>query len=122
MCWLAAQMLWTEQPIHFVDFEGSLTSGILEYGVVTLRAGKVMTVRSRLCRPLGRIRAEDVAVHGLSEAALAGCAPFADEFECFALLRATGPLAAHFAGAENSLLKSVWAYGRAAPDFARPGE
>lgn len=122
LCWLAAPMSWTEQPIHFVDFEGSLTSGLLEYGVVTLHAGRVVAVRSRLCRPAGRIRVEDTAVHGLGEADLAGCAPFADEFEDFAALRATGPLAAHFAGAENSLLKSVWPYGRAAPDFARPGE
>ena len=27
-------MKWTEQPIFFVDFEGSRASGILEFGVV----------------------------------------------------------------------------------------
>lgn len=115
-------MSWTAQPIHFVDFEGSLSTGILEYGVVTLQDGGVVAVHTRLCRPAGRIRAEDTAVHGLGEPALAGCAPFAEEFDLFAGFRATGPLAAHFAGAENSLLKSVWPYGRAAPDFARPGQ
>lgn len=115
-------MSWTEQPVHFVDFEGSLTSGILEYGVVTLHNGQVVSTRSRLCRPAGRIRAEDALVHGLGEADLTGCAPFADEFESFASWRETGPLAAHFAGAENSLLKAVWPYGRAATDFSRPGE
>jgi len=36
-------------------------------------------------------------------------------------LRERGPLAAHYAGAENSLLKSVWPYPRGSPDFARAG-
>jgi DNA polymerase III epsilon subunit-like protein len=115
-------MAWTEQPIHFVDFEGGLTSGILEYGVVTLQGGRVTAARTRLCRPTGGIRFKDAAVHGLHAEELAGHAPFADDFELFAQLRETGPLAAHFAGAENSLIKSVWPYARQAPDFARPGQ
>jgi DNA polymerase III epsilon subunit-like protein len=112
-------MTWNEQPIHFVDFEGSLSSGILEFGVVTLLRGEISAARTRLCRPTGRIRREDTAVHGLDQSTLNPAAPFAEEFDYFAGLRATGPLAAHFAGAENSLIKSVWPYGRAAPDFAR---
>jgi DNA polymerase-3 subunit epsilon len=39
----------------------------------------------------------------------------------FAGLREKGPFAAHYSGAENSLLKSVWPYPRNSPDFARPG-
>lgn len=118
---MTVEQPWIEQPVHFVDFEGSVGSGILEYGVVTLQDGTVRAVHTRLCRPVGRIRAEDTAVHGLEQAALAGCPPFADEFETFIALRATGPLAAHFAGAENSLLKSVWPYPRSSPDFTRTG-
>ena len=53
---------------------------------------------------------------------LAGERPFADEWEYFAGLRERGPLAAHYAGVENGLLKSVWPYPRNSPDFARPGE
>lgn len=115
-------MSWTEQPIFFVDFEGSRTSGILEYGVVEVIGGRIGTVHTRLCQATGRVRAEDAAVHGLREEALAGHAPFADEWEFFAGLRERGPLAAHYAGVENALLKSVWAYPRNSPDFARPGE
>lgn len=110
---------WKDQLIHFVDFEGSTVSGILEYGVVSLRAGEVVAARGRICRAAGRVRAEDVAVHGLDAAATAGCAPFADDFEVFAGLRATGPLAAHFASAENTLIKAMWPYARAARDFSR---
>ena len=61
-------------------------------------------------------------MHGLQEAMLAEAAPFADEWEYFAGLRERGPLAAHYAGVENGLLKSVWPYPRNSPDFARPGE
>jgi DNA polymerase-3 subunit epsilon len=115
-------MRWTEQPIHFLDFEGSLASGILEYGVATLAGGRIVDARTRLCRATGRVRPEDAAVHGLHEADLASSAPFAADWEYFAGLRERGPFAAHFAGVENALLKAVWPYPRTSPDFARPGE
>lgn len=115
-------MSWVDQSIHFVDFEGSRTSGILEYGVAEVLGGKITGTSTRLCRAIGRVWAEDVAVHGLEEKTLAGHAPFSDEWEYFAGLRERGPLAAHYAGVENGLLKSVWPYPRNSPDFARPGE
>ena len=115
-------MSWTEQPIFFVDFEGSQVSGVLEYGVVTLIGGRVVEVATRLCGATGRVREEDAAVHGLHEAELAGREPFAAQWEYFAGLRGRGPLAAHYAGVENALLKAVWPYPRNSPDFARPGE
>lgn len=112
---------WTEQPIHFIDFEGSAASGILEYGVATVVGGRVADAQTRLCRATGRVRAEDVAVHGIEPEAVAGRAPFSEEFELFAGLRESGPLAAHFAGVENGLIKSVWPYPRRSPDFVRAG-
>jgi DNA polymerase III epsilon subunit-like protein len=114
--------VWTERPVHFIDFEGSLASGILEYGVVTVLGGRIVATQTRLCRASGPVRPEDAAVHGLREDALAECAPFSGDWEYFATLRERGPLAAHYAGVENSLLKSVWPYPRRSPDFARPGE
>lgn len=115
-------MRWTEQPIFFVDFEGSSASGILEYGVVTLLGGRVVAAKTRLCRATGRVRPQDAEVHGLREDDLAGQAPFADDWDYFTGLRERGPLAAHYAGVENGLLKSVWPYPRRSPDFARAGE
>ena len=114
-------MSWTEQPIFFVDFEGSRASGILEFGIAEVHRGKIASARTRLCRATGRVSAEDSAVHGLTEATLAGHEPFAHEWEYFASLRERGPLAAHYAGVENALVKSVWPYPRNSPDFARPG-
>jgi len=114
-------MHWADAPIHFIDFEGNRTSGILEFGVVTLRGGTIAETRTRACAATGRVAEEDTAVHGLRAETVQGELPFAHEWEFFAGLRASGPLAAHFANAENSLLKSVWPYPRTAPDFARPG-
>ena len=115
-------MRWSDTPIHFIDFEGNLTSGILEYGVVTLLGGRVTTIRTRLCGPIGRIRPADTAIHRLDDRTVAAEAPFAADFEIFGLLRETGPLAAHYAHAENTLIKAAWPYPRTSPDFARPGE
>ncbi len=114
-------MRWTEQPIFFIDFEGSLTSGVLEYGVVALRGPEIFDTRTRLCRATGPVRPEDAAVHGLRGVDVAAAEPLAADWDFFAALRERGPLAAHFAQVENSLLKSVWPYPRSAPDFARPG-
>lgn len=114
-------MRWLEQPIYFIDFEGSIASGILEYGVVTLIGGGVTAAQSRLCAPTGSVPAADTEVHGLRAESLAGLAPFSADWEVFAGFRATGPFAAHYAGAENSLIKSVWPYARESPDFAWVG-
>ncbi|HYD83239.1 MAG TPA: 3'-5' exonuclease, partial [Opitutus sp.] len=115
-------MNWIEQPIFFVDFEGSQTSGVLEYGVAEVRGARIVATHTRLCQATGMVRDEDVAVHRLSAPALSLWAPFADDWEFFAGLRERGPLAAHYAGVENGLLKAVWPYPRNSPDFARPGE
>jgi len=115
-------MSWPLQRIHFIDFEGSTTSGIVEYAVAVLQGGEISELHTRLCRPTGRLRREDVAVHGLDEPDLAGAEPMTTDFSLFTAWRESGPLAAHFAGAENSLIKSVWPYPRSSPDFARPGK
>jgi DNA polymerase III epsilon subunit-like protein len=114
-------MSWLEQPVFFIDFEGSIASGILEYGVATLLGGRVTQTRTRLCAPTGRVRPEDTVIHGLGEEALARCEPFSADWDLFAGFREAGPLAAHYAGAENSLLRATWPYPRNSPDFARPG-
>jgi DNA polymerase-3 subunit epsilon len=114
-------MLWTEQPIYFVDFEGSRASGVLEYGVATLLGGRVVEAKTRLCGATGRVRPEDTAVHGLRPEMVSRQPPLADDWGYFAGLRESGPLAAHYAGVENGLLKSVWPYPRSSPDFAQSG-
>ncbi len=115
-------MHWREIPIHVIDFEGSQRSGILEYGWVTLEAGAVAAAGTRLCRPLGRVEEADIAIHRIQPAVANHFPLFSEEWALFSGLRKTGPLAAHFAGAENHLIKSVWPYPPASPDFAWAGQ
>jgi DNA polymerase-3 subunit epsilon len=115
-------MTWADQPIHFIDFEGNATSGIIEFGVVTLRGGEITATQTRFCAAVGRVSVEDTAVHGLRAEQIAASAIFREEWAYFSGLRRSGPLAAHFAQAENYLLKTVWAYPQTVPDFARPGQ
>ena len=110
---------WTQQPIHFIDFEGNLSSGVLEYGVITLQNASLLNPRTRVCRLSGPLRPEEFATHRLDLDSLRKAAPFSEDFELFAQLREAGPFAAHFAGVENALIKSVWPYARRSPDFAR---
>ena len=109
-------------PFHFIDFEDSAASGILEFGVVTLQRGEITATHTRLCRATGAVPADDTKVHGLTADGLQSQDYFASEWELFAGLRSTGPLAAHFAPVENGLLRKVWPYPREVPDFARPGK
>jgi len=115
-------MHWKETPIHFIDFEGAQDCGVLEYGIATLLGGEVIATDTRLCRAMGRVRAADIAVHGIRSEDTGDAAPFAEEWEAFAAARARGPFAAHFAATENSLIRAVWPYARMSPDFARPGD
>ena len=106
-------------PIYMLDFEGSASSGILEYGVVELREGQIAQSWTRLCRPQGRIAQRDRLTHGLSDAALSHCQPIEADWEFFSGLRETGVLAAHHAVVEAGLLKSVWPCPRLSPDFSK---
>ncbi len=112
---------WDEQLIHVIDFEGSAQSGIVEFGVVSLRGMGIESVSTRLCRPTGVIPANEEETHGITQAAAKGFAPFSDEWEHFAGLRESGPLGAHFASAENGMIKSVFPYARKSKDWIREG-
>jgi DNA polymerase-3 subunit epsilon len=115
-------MLWTEVPVHVVDFEGSLNTGVVEFGVATLRGGGVVELATRLCRARRCVPASELAVHGLSDGVLARHEPFEAEWTRFAGLRETGLLGAHFSATEHGLLRAVWPCPRLSPDFARPGQ
>lgn len=104
-------------PIHFVDFEGSAHSGIVEFGVVTLLGDRIVKTHTRLCAPVGEIDAQSFAQHGIRARDAEAFAPFSEEWELFNELRGTGPLAAHHASVEDGFLRAVWHCPRAAPDF-----
>ena len=104
--------------IQVMDFEGSRQSGVVEFGVVTLRQGRIEGVETRICAATGTISDADRRQHGLGEAAVADHPPFQSYWEYFAGLRERGPFCAHNAAVEDGLLRAVWPYPRRSPDFS----
>jgi len=113
-------MSWLAATIHVLDFEGGRRTGVIEYGVATLREGTVAAVQTRLCAAAAPLTLAETAVHGLREVDTAGALPFAADHALFSDLRQSGPLAAHHAPVERALLRRVWPVPPAAPDFSAP--
>lgn len=107
----------TPGVIHCVDFEGSLSSGVLEYGIVSLRGGNIIFTETDFCSSIGKINEFERAQHGLYEEKLANKKPFFEKWSLFNKLRQTGPFCAHHAPVENSFLKATWPYPKASPLF-----
>lgn len=109
-----------EQPtIHVIDFEGSSRSGIVEFGIVSLDGSAILETATELCRPTGRISKQEQDAHGISLGEIDATGTFAAQWERMASLRESGVLCAHFASAENSMLKSVFPYARTSKDWIR---
>ena len=113
--------MW-EVPVHVIDFEGSRRSGIVEYGIVTLKEGAISKTTTRLCAPTGDMHAREIQQHGITERMAESMEPFSADWNTFADLRMAGPLCAHNAGFEAALLEAVWACPRSSPDFSNPGK
>lgn len=107
-------------PIHFIDFEGSRQSGIVEYGVATLVGRSITAAYSRICAPVGTISDMDRAQHGIDEELASTHEPFDREWSLFSALREEGPFAAHNVSVEAGLISGVWPYPRKCPNFAEP--
>lgn len=113
--------LWTEIPIHVVDFEGSLRTGVVEYGVVTLLGGDIINTSTRLHAARTPVPPIDTQCHGLSEKELEGLPAFETEWDHWVSLRRTGLLAAHNASVESGLLRGTWLRPPAVPSFIDAG-
>ncbi|NDV62571.1 3'-5' exonuclease [Puniceicoccales bacterium CK1056] len=100
-----------------MDFEGSPSSGVVEFGVVILENGEIRETHTALCKPTGSISERDREVHGISEQTTRSKQPFSDAYEQFTAFRREGVFAAHNRHAENSFLKKTWAVPPAVPDW-----
>jgi DNA polymerase-3 subunit epsilon len=109
-------MDWKAGPLYMLDFEGSPSSGVVEFGVVELRGGAVCTVSTATCQPRGPIRSKDRDVHGLGSDQLASREPFEAYYADFVGYRRAGVFAAHNRHAENTFLKETWALPPRVPD------
>lgn len=102
-----------------MDFEGSATSGVVEYGVVLIRDGEILSTETALCAPVGEISSWDREVHGIRDADLSGSELFSENYRQFVEYRKEGVLAAHNRHAENNFLKSTWAIPPTVPDWRK---
>lgn len=108
--------------VHFVDFEGNSSYGIVEFGVVTVKNNIISKTYSRLCQAQGPITPAESRIHGIHYSDTQHEAPFVKEWDTFVNFRRTGVLAAHYAHFDNHLLKSIWSHPPFCPDFFNHGK
>ena len=112
---------WNRHCVHCLDFEGSRRSGIVEYGLVTLFESEVVAVETRLCRAQGPITEIESATHNIRQKDVATLEGIEGSWELFRDRRSEGPFAAHHAGVENGLIKSVWPFVTECTNFMTGG-
>ncbi|MDA0348644.1 MAG: 3'-5' exonuclease [Verrucomicrobia bacterium] len=108
---------WHKHAIHCLDFEGSRRSGIVEYGLVTILDLEVVAMETRLCQAIGPIPEMEAATHQIRQTDVELSDPFSESWNLFRDKRLEGPFAAHHAGVENGLIKSVWPFVTQCPNF-----
>lgn len=93
--------------IYAVDFEGSLATGILEYGLVGIDSIEgIFSAESAFCKNRGRVSDAEFAQHHISEGRVAKYEDFINVVPRFLELRAKSFFCAHNAAFENALLSS----------------
>ena len=94
-----------EIPIYAIDFEGSKSIGIVEFGAVGILKGEIFFARDALCAPEKSIDFKTQKITGITNEAAAQHPPFEAHYEMFAALRSEGIFAAHNFHTEDSLLR-----------------
>ena len=93
--------------VYTIDFEGSLKSGILEYGIVGVSFNEgIFFTETKLCKNRCSIPDKEVKCHGISSDLVCGCEDFSASLYKFLDWRSKAYFCAHNAAFENSLLNS----------------
>lgn len=105
--WYLTMIAMEEVPVYAIDFEGSLQTGILEYGIVGLtpREGIFFT-ETQLCKNRANIPANESCCHGLCAKNLESYEDFSQYLDTFIGLRKKALFCAHNAAFENRLLSA----------------
>ena len=112
-----ASLIWSDIPLHVADFEGSVQTGVVEYGVVTLYRGEIISTATRLHAPRTAVPLVDTQCHGLRSKDLSEQAPFESDWDYWVSLRRSGLLVAHNANVEERFLRATWSRPPAVPSF-----
>lgn len=93
--------------IYAIDFEGSLQTGILEYGIVGISAQHgIFSTETNLCKNKTKIPLADTHCHGLKSNNLQEQLDFSHYLNHFINLRSKAFFCAHNATFENTLLSN----------------
>lgn len=95
-----------DTPIYAIDFEGSKSLGIVEYGVAKILRGEVTEVYTAICAPKRAISPKDEKFFGISNKTARTFAPFEAHCDLFSQLRSIGIFAAHNHSTEDTLLRT----------------
>lgn len=93
-------------PIYAIDFEGSKTLGIVEFGIVGILDGEIFESHSAICSPKKQISKTDAKFFDISNELANRYAPFESHCDLFSSLRSNGIFAAHNFATEDSLIRS----------------
>ncbi len=113
----AGKTLWSDLPLHVVDFEGSNRTGVIEYGVVTLLKKEIFATATKIQGARANLSTLDTQCHGLSDRDLINQTPFESEWDYWVSLRRTGIFVAHNATVESQLLRLTWPRPSAVPSL-----
>ena len=113
----SGKTLWSDLPLHVIDFEGSNHTGVIEYGVVTLLRKEIFATVTKTHLARASISSLDTQCHGLSDADLINETPFESEWDYWVSLRRTGIFVAHNASVESQLLRLTWPRPSAVPSL-----
>jgi DNA polymerase-3 subunit epsilon len=113
----AGKILWSDLPLHIVDFEGSNRTGVIEYGVVTLLKKEIFATATKIHGARVNLSTLDTQCHGLSDRDLINQTPFESEWDYWVSLRRTGIFVAHNASVESQLLRLTWPRPSAVPSL-----
>lgn len=100
-----------EYPIYAIDFEGSLQTGVLEYGIVGFSPQNgIFFTKTELCKNKATIPINETSCHGLWAENLESCKDFSQHLDMFVDLRKKALFCAHNAAFENRLLSAYCPY------------
>lgn len=120
----AGAHVWSEAT-SFVGFDVETANedegSIIQFGVAVVEKGQVIATHSWLCRPprgLERFDEENIGIHGITAADVAGQPTFVERFEQFVSVVGERPVVAHNARFDfTALAKACRAEGIKATDF-----
>lgn len=94
-------------PIFSIDFEGSKKIGVVEYAIVEISGGEIISAHTRICAPRAKIPPRDERFFGIDNAAAQAQPPFLASMEIFCAARKRGIFCSHNASVEDALLRDT---------------